>query len=68
MTEQELRDTMRQKLSDMENEVLKTIASLADSATSDPAARWLSIGKTHIEQGFMAVKRGLYEGKRVGDA
>jgi hypothetical protein len=66
-TEQEIKDKIRVKLSAMEDEILKTISSLSMEAEGD-GARWLAIGKTHIQEGFMALKRGVYEGKRVGDA
>ena len=52
---------IRTKLSQMEDEVLRTF----DSITGD--GRWVSIARTQIQLGFMAAKRGLYEGKRVGD-
>jgi hypothetical protein len=65
-TEQEIQDKIREKLSRMEDEVLKTLASLSQDAQGE-GARWIAIGKTHIQEGFMAVKRGVYEGKRVGD-
>lgn len=59
------RDAIREHLSAMEDRVLGTFQDLMDREVVDQ--RWLSIARTHIEQGFMAAKRGLYEGKRVGD-
>jgi len=28
--------------------------------------RWLAIGRTHIEQGFMAINRAIFKPQRVG--
>lgn len=51
----------------MEEQVLRFLDQLAGQA--DP--RWLAIGRTHIEQGFMAVNRAVFHPSRVrlpGDA
>jgi hypothetical protein len=63
VTEDEIRDKIRAKLSRMEDEILLTLDSFKEGI--DP--RWLAIGRTNIQLGFMAVKRAVYEGKRVGD-
>jgi len=57
-------DEIRKKLSTMEDEILKTVSAIFQSGAD---ARWVAIGKTGIEQGFMALKRAVYDGKRVGD-
>ena len=57
-------DEMRQKLSAMEDEVMKVVAAIFESGGD---SRWIAIGRTDIEKGFMALKRGIYDGKRVGD-
>jgi hypothetical protein len=58
---QERQDAQRDLLRTTEDDLLHTL-----NATQGDQ-RWLAIAKTHIEQGFMAWKRALYEGKRVGD-
>lgn len=40
-----------------EQSVLTIIRDLADDADVDP--RWLAIGKSDIEKGFMAVRRSI---------
>jgi hypothetical protein len=59
--EQAEKDDQRETLRKMEDELLQILSGMAGDQ------RWKSIAKTHIEQGFMAWKRALYEGKRVGD-
>jgi hypothetical protein len=61
-------DAMREQLSKIEDNVLDAFASMAVGLDRNEGARWLSIARTHIQQGFMCAKRALYEGKRVGDA
>ncbi|PTV94023.1 hypothetical protein C8J27_11074 [Rhodobacter aestuarii] len=38
-----------------------------DSMVGDPSVdqRWLQIGRTHIEQGFMAVNRAAFQPQRI---
>lgn len=55
------KEEFRDKLRTAEDQVLKSL----DQMQGD--ARWKQIARTHIEQGFMAWKRALFEGKRVGD-
>ena len=55
-------DAMFAELSKIEDKVLEAFAEI------DGDARWLAIARTHIQEGFMAAKRGLVKGKRVGDA
>jgi hypothetical protein len=62
-----MQDEFRVRFSSMEDEIKKNVESLRGVQGIDLDQRWLSIGMTHIEQGFMALKRALYEGKRVGD-
>lgn len=57
----EKQDELRMNLSKVEDQVLATL----EAAPGDE--RWKAIARTHIQQGFMAAKRALYEGKRVGD-
>jgi hypothetical protein len=56
------KDATREELTKIENAVLQAL----DQISGDQ--RWISIARTHIQIGFMSAKRGLYEGKRVGDA
>lgn len=62
----EMQDEYRARFSSMEDEILKTLAVVGEQLDWIDK-RWLAIGRTHIQQGFMAAKRSLYEGKRVGD-
>jgi hypothetical protein len=48
----------------MEEEVLKRLDAMDQWADID--SRWLAIGRTHIEQGFMAVNRSIFKPKRLG--
>lgn len=43
------------------------ILRLLDALKADPSVdqRWLSIGRTQIEQGFMAVNRSIFKPARV---
>ena len=61
---QEGQDKMRFLLSRKEDEILGVLTGISGS---DETNRWLAIARTHIQQGFMAAKRAVYEGKRVGD-
>ena len=61
VNEKNVQDKIRDTLSRTEDEVLKTLKTIP----GDP--RWMAIAITQIELGFMAAKRSLYEGKRVGD-
>jgi hypothetical protein len=45
----------------LEEQVLRFIDSL--SGKIDP--RWIAIGRTHIEQGFMAINRAVFQPSRV---
>lgn len=49
----------------IEETVLRILDVLQQSATVDQ--RWLAIGRTHIEQGFMAVNRAVTRPKRLSD-
>lgn len=46
-----------------EEAVLKALDGLAEMADVDK--RWLAIGRTQIEQGFMAVNRSIFKPERV---
>jgi hypothetical protein len=50
------------------NKVLEeTILRILDELKADPEVdgRWLAIGRTSIEQGFMAVNRSIFKPTRV---
>jgi hypothetical protein len=47
----------------MEEEVLRVLDDLKLLETVDQ--RWLAIGRTHIEQGFMAANRAIFKPQRV---
>lgn len=46
-----------------EEAVLRILDHLADDPEVDK--RWLAIGRTQIEQGFMAVNRAIFKPERV---
>lgn len=46
-----------------EEEILRVLDLLADSPNVDK--RWLAIGRTHLEQGFMAINRAIFKPQRV---
>jgi hypothetical protein len=46
-----------------EEKILRMLDKLVSSEHIDK--RWLQIGRTHIEQGFMAVNRSIFQPKRV---
>lgn len=46
-----------------EEEVLRILDNLGNDPAIDK--RWLAIGRTHIEQGFMAVNRAVFQPARV---
>lgn len=48
---------------EVEEAILRHLDKLADSAITDK--RWLAIGRTQIEQGFMAVNRSVCQPGRV---
>lgn len=43
--------------------ILRTLDELA----ADPGVdkRWLAVGRTHIEQGFMAINRAIFQPARI---
>lgn len=47
----------------LEEVVLRRLDELAKIDFVDK--RWLAIGRTHIEQGFMAVNRAIFQPQRV---
>lgn len=47
----------------IEEQVLRILDGLA--ARDDTDKRWLAIGRTAIEQGFMAVNRSIFKPERV---
>jgi hypothetical protein len=44
------------------------VLRLLDALLAAPAIdkRWLAIGRTHIEQGFMAINRAVFQPERIG--
>lgn len=48
---------------DAEERVLRILDGLKENPDIDQ--RWLAIGRTHIEQGFMAVNRAVFKPERV---
>jgi hypothetical protein len=49
----------------MEEMLLRRLDELHEDKLLDH--RWLSIGRTHIEQGFMAINRAIFQPKRLED-
>ena len=49
---------------DIEERVLRILDELKDDPDTD--GRWLAIGRTAIEQGFMAVNRSIFQPERIG--
>jgi hypothetical protein len=47
----------------LEERVLRAIDALVSNPLTDK--RWLAIGRTNIEQGFMAVNRSIFQPSRV---
>ena len=47
----------------VEESLLRLLDELASKDEIDK--RWLSIGRTHIEQGFMAVNRSIFKPARI---
>lgn len=45
------------KLKELEAAVLSAVARLVERRSND--GRWISIGRTHIEEGFMALNRSI---------
>lgn len=48
-----------------EEEILRTLDWLAAQPDGSVDKRWLAIGRTQIEQGFMAVNRSIFKPDRV---
>ena len=53
---------------EMEEHVLRLLDEFAEDATLEPDRRWLALGRSHIEQGFMAVNRSVFKPQRVAIA
>jgi len=49
----------------MEERILRRIDSLMPDSRRDIDPRWLAIARTHIEQGFMALNRAVFQPQRV---
>lgn len=51
------------EMKQLEERVLRALDSLAEDPDTDK--RWLAIGRTAIEQGFMAANRSIFKPARV---
>jgi len=49
----------------LEERVLRRIEEIGGALTPNISGRWLAIAKTHIEEGFMAMNRAVFQPKRV---
>lgn len=50
----------------MEETILRVLDQLRnDEHGLNPDQRWLAIGRTHIEEGFMAINRAIFRPGRV---
>lgn len=47
----------------IEEQILRLLDSM--KTNSDFDQRWLAIGRTHIEQGFMAINRSVFKPERL---
>lgn len=52
-------------MKEMEERVLRLLDDLQLSGELPIDGRWLAIGRTHIQQGFMAVARSVFQPARV---
>lgn len=50
---------------EIEEHVLRLVDEIGDDATLAADKRWLSIGRTYLELGFMAVNRAVFKPERV---
>lgn len=48
---------------EIEEQLLQLLDALGESTLTDK--RWLAIGRSHIEQGFMAINRSIFKPERV---
>jgi len=60
---QDVRSIGPKAIMDIEERVLRLLDSLAADREND--TRWLAIGRTQIEQGFMAVNRAVFRPGRA---
>ena len=49
----------------MEEELLRRMDAMAGWTSSEVDMRWLAIARTHIEQGFMALNRSIFQPTRA---
>ena len=49
----------------LEERVLRQIDKLRDSTTLGVDQRWLAVGRTGIEQAFMAINRAVFQPQRI---
>jgi len=50
---------------EIEEQVLRILDALDGMSPDFIDARWLAIGRTNIEQGFMAVNRSIFKPERL---
>lgn len=62
-TQSDARLALVNRNKDIEERVLRVLDDLAKVEDADK--RWLAIGRTHIEQGFMAVNRAVFKPQRA---
>lgn len=62
-TQSDARLALVNRNKDIEERVLRILDDLAKVEDADK--RWLAIGRTHIEQGFMAVNRAVFKPQRA---
>lgn len=62
-TQSDARITLVNISKEIEERTLRMLDDLAKS--NDVDKRWLAIGRTHLEQGFMAVNRSIFNPQRV---
>jgi hypothetical protein len=52
----------------VEERLLRDMEKLASGGCDGPVdQRWIAIAKTHIEQGFMALNRSVFQPQRLDD-
>jgi len=49
----------------MEEDLLRRLDALKGIVQGADGHRWLAIGRTHIEEGFMAINRAIFQPSRV---
>ena len=47
----------------LEEQILRRLDELKEAGTADP--RWLQIGRTKLEEAFMAINRAVFQPQRI---